>query len=61
MKRSWSARSTLDAWLIGINNRDLNTFETHLETTERLIGLIPPGRLVVVGERHLHARPILQG
>ena len=37
----------LDAWLIGINNRDLNTFETHLETTERLIGLIPPGRLVV--------------
>ena len=37
----------LDAWLIGINNRDLNTFETHLETTERLIGLVPPGRLVV--------------
>jgi indole-3-glycerol phosphate synthase len=37
----------LDAWLIGINNRDLNTFETHLETTERLTGLVPPGRLVV--------------
>jgi indole-3-glycerol phosphate synthase len=37
----------LDAWLIGINNRDLNTFETHLETTERLIRLIPPGRLAV--------------
>jgi len=37
----------LDAWLIGINNRDLNTFETHLETTERLLGLVPPGRLVV--------------
>ena len=37
----------LDAWLIGINNRDLNTFETRLETTERLIRHIPPGRLVV--------------
>ena len=37
----------LDAWLIGINNRDLNSFETHLETTERLTRLIPPGRLVV--------------
>ncbi len=37
----------LDAWLIGINNRDLNSFETRLETTERLIPLVPPGRLVV--------------
>ncbi len=37
----------LDAWLIGINNRDLNSFETHLETTERLIPIVPPGRLVV--------------
>lgn len=37
----------LDAWLIGINNRDLNSFETHLETTERLIPLVPPGRLAV--------------
>jgi indole-3-glycerol phosphate synthase len=37
----------LDAWLIGINNRDLNSFETKLETTERLARLIPPGRLIV--------------
>jgi indole-3-glycerol phosphate synthase len=37
----------LDAWLIGINNRDLNTFETHLETTEFLTQLIPPGRIIV--------------
>ncbi|MGB8869654.1 MAG: indole-3-glycerol-phosphate synthase TrpC, partial [Rhodomicrobium sp.] len=36
-----------DAWLIGINNRDLNSFETHLETTERLVPLVPPGRLTV--------------
>ncbi len=38
---------SLDAWLIGINNRDLNSFETHLETTERLVSRVPPGRLVV--------------
>jgi indole-3-glycerol phosphate synthase len=37
----------LDAGLIGINNRDLNSFETRLETTERLAGLIPPGRIIV--------------
>ena len=37
----------LNAWLIGINNRDLNTFETHLETTEQLSQLIPPGRIIV--------------
>jgi indole-3-glycerol phosphate synthase len=37
----------LDCWLIGINNRNLNTFETHLETTERLAQLIPPGRIIV--------------
>jgi indole-3-glycerol phosphate synthase len=37
----------LDAWLIGINNRDLISFETRLETTERLARLIPPGRMIV--------------
>jgi indole-3-glycerol phosphate synthase len=37
----------LNAWLIGINNRDLNTFETHLEITEELALLVPPGRIIV--------------
>ena len=33
--------------LIGINNRNLHTFETRLETTLGLLERIPPGRLVV--------------
>jgi len=37
----------LDTKLIGVNNRDLNSFETRLETTERLARLIPPGRTIV--------------
>lgn len=33
--------------LIGVNNRNLKTFETRLETTEELAGLAPTGALLV--------------
>jgi indole-3-glycerol phosphate synthase len=38
-----------DAHIIGVNNRDLRTFQVDMETTARLRALLPPGK-VVVGE-----------
>ncbi|HUD87435.1 MAG TPA: indole-3-glycerol phosphate synthase TrpC [Xanthobacteraceae bacterium] len=33
--------------MIGINNRNLKTFETRLETCEQLARLVPPGHIIV--------------
>ncbi|MHB0774446.1 indole-3-glycerol phosphate synthase TrpC [Halomonas sp. WWR20] len=41
--------------LVGINNRDLRTFETSLDTTFELLGRIPPD-VVVVTESGIYSR-----
>jgi len=46
---------TLDLPLVGINNRDLRTFETSLDTTFELLKRIPQG-VTVVTESGIHNR-----
>ncbi len=41
--------------VIGLNNRDLDTFKVDLTVTERLRPLVPPGK-IVVAESGIHAR-----
>jgi len=45
----------LDTTLIGINNRNLRTFETSLNTTLDLLSRIPDNRIVVT-ESGIHAK-----
>ena len=45
----------LEPLLLGINNRDLRTFETTLDTTLDLLDRIPPGRTVIT-ESGIHTR-----
>ncbi|QOJ22541.1 MAG: indole-3-glycerol phosphate synthase TrpC [Gammaproteobacteria bacterium] len=44
----------LDTPLVGINNRNLRTFETSLNTTLELLKQIPPGKIVVT-ESGIHS------
>ena len=48
------ALTLLDTPLIGINNRNLHTFEVSLDTTLDLLPLIPQGRLVITESGILH-------
>ncbi|WP_197409489.1 indole-3-glycerol phosphate synthase TrpC [Erythrobacter sp. YT30] len=53
------ALASLQSRLIGVNNRDLKTFTTSLETTERLVKLMPDDALVV-GESGINTNADLQ-
>ena len=49
----------LDCAMVGINNRNLRTFETTLETTERLCGRVG-GERIVIGESGINSHDDVQ-
>jgi indole-3-glycerol phosphate synthase len=48
------------AEIIGINNRDLDTFEINLQTTQKLAAQIPEGH-IIVGESGIHNPKDIEG
>lgn len=54
-----SKAQAADADIIGINNRDLRTFEVSLETTRQLAPLIGPGKLIV-SESGIDSREVMR-
>ncbi len=48
------------AVIIGINNRDLDTFEINLQTTQKLAAQIPEGH-IIVGESGIHSPKDIEG
>lgn len=46
-ERQLEVALTLRTRLIGINNRDLKSFQVRLDTTIELVRMVPPGRIVV--------------
>jgi indole-3-glycerol phosphate synthase len=48
------------AEIIGINNRNLETFEINLQTTHELAALIPEGH-IIVGESGIHNQKDIEG
>jgi indole-3-glycerol phosphate synthase len=49
----------LETPLIGINNRNLRTFDTHLQTTLTLQTQVPAGRLIIT-ESGIHTKEDVQ-
>jgi len=49
---------TLDTPLIGINNRNLHTFEVSLQTTTGLLAHIPSGKLVITESGIVHPNDV---
>jgi indole-3-glycerol phosphate synthase len=45
--RGFERALALDDTLLGVNNRNLHTFETSLDTSVRLKAMLPPERLLV--------------